>query len=126
VASESRGGFSLVEVLVALAIGGVCMTAVAHSAWSIVRGRRQTELRETATRLVERRLEKILARGAEALYAETDSETVFEPLGDFELRSRVEEGPRENLWHVSVTATASRSGASVGFHSLLRRRWVKP
>lgn len=122
----SRGGFSLIEVLVALAVGGVCMTAVAHSSWSIVRGRRQTELREAATRLVERRLEEILARGAEALRAGTASETISEPLADFELRTTVEEGPRDNLWHISVAATASQGGASVGFHSLLRRVWVDP
>jgi prepilin-type N-terminal cleavage/methylation domain-containing protein len=126
VATRSRDGFSLIEVLVALAVGGVCMTAVAHSAWSVVRGRRQTELREVATRLAERHLEEILAHRAETLSAGNDSETISAPVGDFELRTIIEEGPRENLWHISVTAAASRGGASIGFHSLLRRAWVEP
>lgn len=123
---SARRGFSLIEVLVALAVGGVCMTAVAHSAWSIVHGRRRTELQEAATRIAERRLEEMLALGAEALVAGAASETVSEIAGDFEVLSAVEEGPRENLWRVSVTATAWRGGASVRFQSLLRRAWVEP
>jgi prepilin-type N-terminal cleavage/methylation domain-containing protein len=122
----ARRGFSLLEVLVALAIGGICMAAVAHSAWAIVRGRRYTEIQEAASLVAERRLEEMLARGAETLRAESASESIPDLLGQFDLRTIVEVGPRENLWHVSVTATPPRGGAPVRFHTLLRRAWSVP
>jgi prepilin-type N-terminal cleavage/methylation domain-containing protein len=126
VSRSARKGFSLLEVLVALAVGGVCMAAVAHSAWAVVRGRRHTELEEAATLIAARRLEEMLGRGAQVLRAGRVSESIADLVGDFDLESAVEVGPRENLWHVSVTAVPSRGGAPVRFHTLLRRAWISP
>jgi len=123
---RSRKGFSLLEVLVALAVAGVCMTALAHSAWAIVRGRRQTELQEAAALLAARRLEEMLGRGGQGLQAGSVSESIPDLLGEFDLESTVEVGLRDNLWHVSVAAVPPRGGAPVRFHSLLRRAWISP
>jgi prepilin-type N-terminal cleavage/methylation domain-containing protein len=121
-----RRGFTLVEVLVTLGVASVSLAAIAHSASTIVLGRRASERQQAAALTVERRLEELLAKSAEDLTARDSSESVADATGALLLRTIVEAGPRENLWHLSVTATPAGGGAPVRFHTLLRRRWVLP
>jgi len=119
-----RRGFTLVEVLVTLGVASVSLAAIAHSASTIVLGRRASERQQAATLIAERRMEELLANTAEELTARDSSELVADATGAFSLRTVVEAGPRENLWHLSVTATPPGGGAPVRFHTLLRRKWV--
>ena len=121
-----RRGFTLLEVLVTLGVASVSLAAVAHSTWSIVLGRRASDFQQAATLVAERRLEELLANAAEDITARDSSESVADATGALLLRTLVEPGPRENLWHLSVTATPPRGGGPVRFHTLLRRRWVLP
>jgi len=121
-----RRGFTLLEVLVTLGVASVSLAAIAHSTRSIVLGRRASDLQQAATLIAERRLEELLANAAEEITARDSSESAADATGAFLLRTLVEPGPRENLWHLSVTATPPRGGAPVRFHTLLRRRWVLP
>lgn len=118
-----RNGFTLLEVLVSLAFAAVATAAVAHSAWALIRGRGDTERLQVATLIAERSLEEMISRGALALTAEDSSDPVIDPKGDFQRRRVVEPGPRDNLWHLSVSITPAGSGATVSFHTLLRRPW---
>lgn len=119
-----RSGFSLVEVLVTLALASVSTAAVGHSTRSLLDGRRASDAQQAATLIAERRMEELLAMGADELGAEDSTSTVTDPSGTFAVRAIIEGGPRDNLWHLSVTATPAGNGAPVRFHTLLRRRWA--
>ena len=121
-----RQGFTLLEVLVALGVASVSLAAIAHSAWTIVLGRRASDRQQAATLVAERRLETLLANTAEQITARDSSESVANASGAVLVRTLVEPGPRENLWHLSVTATPPGGGAPVRFHTLVRRKWVWP
>ena len=121
-----KRGFTLVEVLVTLGVASVLLAAIAHSASAIVLGRRASERQQAATLIAERGMEELLANTAEGLTARDATESVGDATGALLLRTVVEAGPRENLWHVSVTATPAGGSAPVTFHTLLRRRWVSP
>ena len=119
-------GFSLIEVLVALTIASLSIAALAHSASSILQGRRASDLQQAATLLGERRLEGLVAAGAGALSPGDTRETADDGTGEFSLATRIERGPNDALWHVSVTVSPPRGGAPVRLHTLLRRSWGYP
>jgi prepilin-type N-terminal cleavage/methylation domain-containing protein len=121
-----RRGFTLLEVLVALGIASVSLAAIAHSARAILLGRRAADLQQAATLVAERRLEELLAGTTEETASRDSSESVANASGAVVVRTLIEPGPRENLWHLSVTATPAGGGAPVRFHTLRRRKWVLP
>jgi prepilin-type N-terminal cleavage/methylation domain-containing protein len=121
-----KRGFTLIEVLVTLGVASVSLAAIAHSASAIVLSRRASERQQAATLIAERRMEELLANTAEDLSTRDAVESVGDAMGALLLRTIIEAGPRENLWHLSVTATPAGGGAPVRFHTLLRRRWVLP
>lgn len=124
--SSRTRGLSLIEVLVALAVGSVSMAAIAASARGILGGRRDSELRQVATLIAERSLEELLGRGAESLVAEERLDVVRDATGEFARQVAVEAGPTENLWHLVVTVTPPRGKPPVEFHTLLRKPWSAP
>jgi len=121
-----KRGFTLVEVLVTLGVVSVSLAAIAHSASAIVLSRRASERQQAATLIAERRIEELIANTAEGSTARDTTESLGDATGPLLVRTLVEVGPRENLWHLSVTATPTGGGAPVRFHTLLRRRWVSP
>jgi prepilin-type N-terminal cleavage/methylation domain-containing protein len=121
-----KRGFSLIEVLVALTVASLSIAALAHSAWSILQGRRASDLQQAATLLGERRLEELLAAGAGALSPRDTRETADDGTGEFSVQTRIERGPNDALWHVSVTVSPSPGVAPVRLHTLLRRSWGYP
>jgi prepilin-type N-terminal cleavage/methylation domain-containing protein len=120
-----RRGFTLLEVVVALGIASVSLAAIGQSARTIVLGRRASERQQAATLVAEAHLEAIFANTAEKITAQDSSESVPGRSGAILVHTIVEPGPRENLWHLSVTATPPAS-APVRFHTLLRRKWILP
>ena len=118
-----RPGFSLVEVLVALAVATVAVAATAHSGWSILVARRASDVEQAARLVAERSMESWLARDSNRFGIGDSSDTRFEATGEFAVRAVVEPGPRDNLWHLSVSVTPSAAGAPVRFHTLRRCRW---
>jgi prepilin-type N-terminal cleavage/methylation domain-containing protein len=121
-----RRGFTLIEVMVALGFASVSLAAIGQSGRTIVLGRRTSDRQQAATLVAERRLEELLANTAEEITARDSSESVASASGTILVRTLVEAGPRENLWHLSVAATPPGGGAPVRFHTLLRRKWVLP
>jgi len=121
-----KAGFSLVELLVALAVASTSLAAIAHSAVSMQIGRRQSESREAAARLAERRLEQQLARAGAELDDNDTSETVVEATGTLVARTLVEDGPRENLRYVAVTVTPLSGGAPIRLHTFVRVERSRP
>jgi len=121
-----KAGFSFVELLVALAVASTSLAAIAHSAVSMQIGRRQSEAREAAARLAERRLEQQLARAGAELDDNDTSETVVEATGTLVARTLVEDGPRENLRHVAVTVTPLSGGAPIRLHTFVRVERSRP
>lgn len=122
----SRIGLTLVETLVALVVACVTMAAAARSAAAVTRGGRLNELLERASFIASRELEARVARGPLGLAEERSSAWLDDRLGRFERRIVVEGGPRENLWHVSVTVIPPRDGPPVAMHTLVRRPWWLP
>jgi len=121
-----RPGFSLVEVLVALSVSAIAVAATAHSGWSILLARRRSDVEQTATLVAERAMESLLARDPN-LYRVTDSSSTASGAdGQYTVRTVVEAGPRDNLWHLSITATPARGGPPMRFHALRRCRWSLP
>ncbi len=118
-----RDGFSLVEVLVALSVAAIAVAATAHSGWSILVARRASDLEQTATLVAERSMESLLALDSSRFRIEDFSDVTFEATGEFTVRKVVEAGPRDNLWHLSVTVTPAVVGAPIRFHTLRRCRW---
>jgi prepilin-type N-terminal cleavage/methylation domain-containing protein len=121
-----KRGFSLIEVLVALTVASLSIAALAHSASSILQGRRASDLQQAATLLGERRLEELVGAGAGALSPRDDRETADGAAGEFSVQTRIERGPNDRLWHVSVTVSPPQGGAAVRLHTLLRRSWGYP
>lgn len=121
-----KRGFTLIEVLVTLGVASMSLAAIAHSASAIALARRASERQQAATLIAERRMEELLANDAEDLTPRDATESIGDATGVLLLRTIIEGGPHENLWHLSVTATPAGSGAPVRFHTLLRRRWVLP
>jgi prepilin-type N-terminal cleavage/methylation domain-containing protein len=121
-----KRGLTLIEVLVSLTIASMSIAALAHSTWSILQARRASDLQQAATLLAERRLEELVAAGAGALSSSEASETVVDPAGEFTVRTRVEPGPNDSLWHLAVTASPSQGGSPVRLHTLLHRSWGSP
>jgi prepilin-type N-terminal cleavage/methylation domain-containing protein len=118
-----RPGFSLIEVLVALAVATIAVAATAHSGWSILLARRQSDVEQAATLIAERSMESLLAHDSNQ-FRETDSSDVAsEAEGEFAIRTIVEAGGHDNLWHVSVTVTPAATGAPIRFHTLRRCGW---
>jgi prepilin-type N-terminal cleavage/methylation domain-containing protein len=117
-----RRGFSLVEVLVALSIAAISVAATAHSGLSILVARKNSDIEQAAAFIAMRSMESLLARRASELRIEDSSDASFEGTGEFVVRTVVEPGPRDNLWHLSVTVTPA-AGAPVRFHTLRRCRW---
>ena len=119
-------GFSLIEVLVALAVASVSFAAFGRSSWCLIEGRRSSERGQIAADVAEGRLEEILARSSAALAVEDSVVQVSDPGGNLTVRTRIEPGPAPTLWHVSVTASLSSGGAEARLHTLVRRPWVAP
>jgi prepilin-type N-terminal cleavage/methylation domain-containing protein len=117
-----RRGFSLVEVLVALSVAGVGVAAAAHSGLTILIARRTSDVEQTAALVAGRSMESFLARGPSELGIEDSSDVTLEATGEFAVRKVIEPGPRDNLWHLSVTVTPA-AGAPIRFHTLRRCRW---
>jgi len=122
----SRVGLTLVETLVALVVACVTMAAAARSTAAVVKGGRANELLERTSFIAARELEALVARGPLGLVAESSSEWIDDALGQFDRRVVVEDGPRENLWHVSVAVIPPRNGAPVTLQTLVRRPWWLP
>jgi len=118
-----KRGLTLLEVLVTLAVASASIAAVAHSTWSLLAARRASDRLQAATLIAERRMEALLARGDDALARQDSSEIVTDAAVPFTVRTVVGDGPRDNLWHVSVTVAPPGDGAGIGFHTLVRRRW---
>jgi prepilin-type N-terminal cleavage/methylation domain-containing protein len=119
-------GFSLIEVLVALAVASISFAAFGRSARCLVEGRRSSERAQIAANVAERRLEEILARSSATLVAQDTVEQVSDAGDDVTVRTLIEAGPAPTVWHVSVTASSSRGGAEARLHTLVRRPWVMP
>ncbi|MET0151520.1 MAG: prepilin-type N-terminal cleavage/methylation domain-containing protein [Candidatus Binatia bacterium] len=117
-----RCGFSLVEVLVALSVAAIAVAATAHSGLSILIARRASDVEQAAALIAARSMESLLARDSSELRIEDSSDVSFETTGEFVVRKVVEPGPRDNLWHLSVTVTPA-AGAPIRFHTLRRCRW---
>jgi prepilin-type N-terminal cleavage/methylation domain-containing protein len=117
-------GFSLIEVLVALAVASVSFAAFGRSARCLIDGRRTSERTQAATAIAEQRLEDLVARSSADLVAEDTVARVSDPTGEVELRTVIEPGPAATLWHLSVTATPMSGAAGTRFHTLVRRPWV--
>lgn len=117
-------GFTLVEVLVALAVGCVSMAAIARSARAITGGRRDGEARQAAASIAQRGMEALLALDGGSLGPQDLSATVADPAGEFERRSVVENTDLDNLWRVSVSVTPRRGGTPVRYQTLVRRAWI--
>jgi len=116
-----RHGFSLMEVLVALTIASLSLAALGRSARSIVQARRASERLQAATLIAERRIEAMIASGADALAAEFAIGTEQDDAGEFRVTTRVEPGPNDALWLIAVDVAPSPDGASVEYRTLLRR-----
>ena len=119
-------GLTLVETLVALLVACVTMAAAARSSAAVAKGGRANELLERASFIASRELEARLAQGPLGLAAGSSSASIDDRLGTFEIRTLVENGPGENLWHLSVVVIPPRDGARVTLHTLLRRPWWLP
>jgi len=118
--------FSLIEVLVALAVASISFAAFGRSARCLVEGRRSSERAQIAAAVAEERLEELLARSSAELVAQDTVERVSDPGGEVTVRTLVEAGPTPTLWHLSVTASLNPGGAEARLHTLVRRRWVAP
>jgi len=118
-----KRGFSLVEVLVALSVAAVAVAATAHSGWSILLARRRSDVEQAATLVAERAMESLLVHDPNQLHITDSLDVAAGEEGEFAIRTVVEAGSRENLWHLSVMVTPSRGGTAVRFHTLRRCRW---
>jgi prepilin-type N-terminal cleavage/methylation domain-containing protein len=116
-------GFTLLETMVALVIASVTIGAVARQVAATARTRALVERLDAATVLAERSLEEMLAREPASLTPEDSADQVSDRVGVLGRRRRIEIGPRESLWHLTVEVTAP-GAAPVVLHTLLRRPWT--
>jgi prepilin-type N-terminal cleavage/methylation domain-containing protein len=118
-----KPGFSLVEVLVALSVAAVAVAATAHSGWSILLARRSSDVEQAATLVAERAMESLLVRDPNQLHIADSSYVATGGEGEFAVHTVVEEGSRDNLWHLSIVVTPPRGGPPLRFHTLRRCQW---
>ncbi|MGH7822437.1 MAG: prepilin-type N-terminal cleavage/methylation domain-containing protein, partial [Candidatus Binatia bacterium] len=111
-----RGGFTLIEVLVAMLVASVSAAALAASAHALVAGRVSSEGEIAMTLLAQRSLEEMLARPPAMLVESDVGDQVIDAGGTFARRRVVRARPEPSLWEIEVTVTGS--AAPVAFRTV--------
>jgi len=112
-------GFSLPEILVALAIFGMAVVVGASFMSAQAASERRLAARQELLRLAEAGLESVRSGAIPLLPAVLDDDvlTATETLDDAAVTIDVRRGPAPSLWEVSVTVTGDLRGEEVSLRT---------
>lgn len=117
--AQRCGGFSLPEILVALAIFGMAVVVAAGFTSAQAASERRLAARQELLRLSEAGLESVRSGAVPLVPAVFDDDvlTATDTLDDVAVTIDVRRGPAPRLWEVSVTVTGDLRGEEVSLRT---------